>query len=153
MLPLLLGGAQPMAPSAVYDPSTKIIPRAMDDAEIWDLIDAFADAARRALYAGFDGVQIHAAHGYLVNEFLSPHTNRRDDYWGGDEASVSFHRRDIRSHEERSCKRIPIMVKMNVDDFIEGGLTPAASLRIAKRLQIIGISAIEISGGCSSPGK
>jgi 2,4-dienoyl-CoA reductase-like NADH-dependent reductase (Old Yellow Enzyme family) len=152
--PSLLGGAQPMAPSAVYDPSTKIIPRAMDDAEIWDLIDAFADAARRAFYAGFDGVQIHAAHGYLVNEFLSPHTNRRDDYWGGDEERrFHFIEEIYEAMRKEVVSAFPIMVKMNADDFIEGGLTPAESLRIAKRLQTIGISAIEISGGMFESGK
>ena len=152
--PSLLGGAQPMAPSAVYDPSTRITPRAMDDAEIWDLIDAFADAARRALYAGFDGVQIHAAHGYLVNEFLSPHTNRRDDYWGGDEERrFHFIEEIYEAMRKEVVSAFPIMVKMNADDFIEGGLTPAESLRIAKRLQTIGISAIEISGGMFESGK
>ena len=83
--PALLGGEQPVAPSAVYDPSTQITPRAMDDREIWEIIESFGDAARRSMYSGFDGIQLHAAHGYLLNEFLSPHTNRRDDYWGGDE--------------------------------------------------------------------
>ena len=152
--PSLLGGAQPMAPSAVYDPATKITPRAMDDAEIWDLIDAFADAARRALYAGFDGVQIHAAHGYLVNEFLSPHTNRREDYWGGDEERrFHFIEEIYEAMRKEVVGAFPIMVKMNADDFIEGGLTPAESLRIAKRLQAIGISAIEISGGMFESGK
>ena len=146
--PSLLGGAQPMAPSAVYDPSTKINPRAMDDAEIWHLIDAFADAARRALYAGFDGVQIHAAHGYLVSEFLSPHTNRRNDYWGGEEERrFHFIEEIYEAMRKEAVGAFPIMVKMNADDFIEGGLTPAESLRIAKRLQTIGISAMEISGG------
>ena len=143
--PSLLGGAQPMAPSAVYDPSTRITPRAMDDAEIWDLIDAFADAARRALYA---------AHGYLVNEFLSPHTNRRDDYWGGDEERrFHFIEEIYEAMRKEVVSAFPIMVKMNADDFIEGGLTPAESLRIAKRLQTIGISAIEISGGMFESGK
>lgn len=83
--PNLLGGEQPIAPSEVYDPSTKITPREMTNEEIWEIIEAFGSAARRAMYAGFDGIQLHGAHGYLINEFLSPYTNRRDDYWGGDE--------------------------------------------------------------------
>jgi 2,4-dienoyl-CoA reductase-like NADH-dependent reductase (Old Yellow Enzyme family) len=152
--PALLGGAQPIAPSAVYDPSTKITPRAMDDSEIWELIDAFADAARRAMYAGFDGVQIHAAHGYLVNEFLSPHTNRRDDYWGGDEERrFHFIEEMFEAMKKEIVSTFPIMVKMNAEDFIEGGLTVTESLRIAKRLESIGLSAVEVSGGMFEAGK
>ena len=152
--PSLLGGQQPMAPSAVYDPSTKITPQAMANEEIWEMIDSFADAARRAMYAGFDGVQVHAAHGYLASEFLSPHTNRRDDYWGGDEER-RFH------FIEEICEAIrkevgsafPLIVKMNADDFIEGGLRPSESLRIASRLQAIGLNAVEVSGGMFEAGK
>jgi 2,4-dienoyl-CoA reductase-like NADH-dependent reductase (Old Yellow Enzyme family) len=152
--PSLLGGAQPIAPSAIYDPATRITPRAMDDSEIWELVDAFADAARRALYAGFDGVQIHAAHGYLVNEFLSPHTNRRDDYWGGDEERrFHFIEEICDAIRKEVVSTFPIMVKMNADDFIEGGLTPADSLRTAVRLQTSGIGAIEVSGGMFESGK
>lgn len=152
--PSLLGGSSPLAPSVVYDPATRITPRAVDDAEIWELIDSFADAARRALYADFDGIQIHAAHGYLVNEFLSPHTNRRDDYWGGDEERrFHFIEEVYEAIRKEVVSTFPIMVKMNADDFIEGGLTPAESLRIAKRLQAIGISAIEVSGGMFESGK
>lgn len=146
--PSLLGGEQPMAPSAVYDPSTDISPRSMDDQEIWEVIESFGDAARRAMRAGFDGIQLHAAHGYLISEFLSPHTNRRDDYWGGDEER-RFHFveeicRDIRKEVE---KGYPVMIKMNADDFIEGGLVPEESARIAKRLEHMGVCAFEVSGG------
>jgi 2,4-dienoyl-CoA reductase-like NADH-dependent reductase (Old Yellow Enzyme family) len=151
--PKYMGGAQPIAPSAVFDPSTKITPRAMEDGEIWEIVEAFADAAWRAFIAGFDGIQIHAAHGYLVNEFLSPHTNRRNDYWGGDE-EMRFHfiseiidaiRREVGSN-------LPIMVKVNSDDFVSGGLRPEESLRIAKRLQALGVCAIEVSGGMMEAG-
>ncbi|HMK57334.1 MAG TPA: NADH:flavin oxidoreductase [Dissulfurispiraceae bacterium] len=152
--PTLLGGNQPIAPSAVYDPSTKIIPLVMDDAKIWEMVYAFADAARRAMYAGFDGIQIHAAHGYLVSEFLSPHTNRRDDYWGGDEERrFHFIEETYEAIRKEVVSTFPIMVKMNADDFIEGGLRPAEALRIAQRLQSLGISAIEMSGGMFEAGK
>jgi len=152
--PSLLGGGQPIAPSAVYDPSTKIAPRAMDDAEIWTLIYAFADAARRAMYAGFDGIQIHAAHGYLVSEFLSPHTNRRDDYWGGDEERrFHFIEEIYEAIRKEVVSTFPIMIKMNGDDFIEGGLKLPEALRIAGRFQSLGIGAVEISGGMFEAGK
>jgi len=151
--PSMLAGKDPIAPSAVYDPATKITPREMSDSEIWDMVDAFADAAWRVFNAGFDGVQLHAAHGYLISEFLSPHTNRRTDYWGGSE-EMRFHfigeildaiRREVGSS-------LPVLVKMNADDYVPGGLKPAESLRIAKRLQAQGVCAVEVSGGMLESG-
>lgn len=146
--PSLLGGHEPAAPSAVYDPSTRIMPRPMSGSEIWEAAEAFGAAARRAMQAGFDGVQIQAAHGYLLSQFLSPHTNRRDDYWGGDEAR-RFH------FIEEVCTMVRdeigyqglLLVKMNGEDGIEGGLSTDECTRIACRLESLGVDAIEISGG------
>lgn len=147
-LPALLGGEQPVAPSVVFDPSTRITPRAMDNQEIWEVIESFGDAARRAMYAGFDGVQLHAAHGYLVNEFLSPHTNIRDDYWGGDEERrFHFVEEVYKAISREAGESCPVLIKMNADDFIEGGLGAEESVRIAKRLEDMGICAFEVSGG------
>jgi len=146
--PILLGGDDPIAPSAVYDTSTKIMPRAMTDTGIWEMIDAFADAARRARIAGFDGVQIHGAHGYLVNEFLSPHTNRRNDYWGGDEERrFHFLEEVYKAMRKEVGEDFPLMIKMNADDLIEGGLKVEEAARAALRLEELGIDAIEVSGG------
>ncbi len=151
--PALLGGGQPVAPSAVYDPSTQIMPRAMDDREIWEIIDSFGDAARRSMYSGFDGVQLHAAHGYLINEFLSPHTNRRDDYWGGDgERRFHFVEEAYRSIRREVGENYPVLIKMNADDYIEGGLAPEESVKIAKRLEDMGVCAFEVSGGMYEAG-
>jgi 2,4-dienoyl-CoA reductase-like NADH-dependent reductase (Old Yellow Enzyme family) len=151
--PKFLGGEQPMGPSAVYDPSTKIMPRDMSDSEIWQIVEAFADSAWRAFNAGFDGVQIHAAHGYLVSQFLSPHTNRRQDYWGGDEEMRFHFMGEIMDAIKKEVgANLPVMVKLNADDFISGGLRPDESLRIAKRLQTAGVCAIEVSGGMMEAG-
>lgn len=151
--PSLLGGEKPLAPSAVHDPSIKVTPRAMSNEEIWETIDAFGDAARRAQDAGFDGVQIHGAHGYLVSQFLSPHTNRRDDYWGGDEERrFHFAEEVIRTMKKEVGDTFPIMIKMNVDDCLAGGLGPDEGARIARRLEYLGISAIEASGGMYESG-
>lgn len=151
--PALLGGSKPLAPSEVIDPSTKVTPAAMTNEEIWEIIEAFGTAAGRAFYAGFDGIQIHGAHGYLVNEFLSPHTNRRDDYWGGDEER-RFHFLEEVYKAMRGEVRpdFPILIKMNAEDYVEGGLTPDESLRIAKRLEDMGIAAVEVSGGMYESG-
>lgn len=151
--PILLGGNPPLAPSEVYDPSIKVMPKAMTDEEIWEVIDAFGEAARRARAAGFDAVQLHGAHGYLISEFMSPRTNRRDDYWGGDEER-RFH------FPEEVCKSIrkevgdsyPIMIKMNADDMLEVGLKPDEAVRIARKLEDMGIDAVEVSGGMYEAG-
>lgn len=146
--PILLGGNEPMAPSAVYDSSTKIMPRAMADSEIWMVIDAFGDASKRARIAGFDAVQIHGAHGYLVSEFLSPYTNRRDDYWGGDEERrFHFIEEIYKSIRKEAGEDYPLLIKMNADDLIERGLTVEEAARIARKLEDMGIDAVEVSGG------
>lgn len=151
--PLLLGGSQPIAPSAVYDPSTKVMPRAMSDEEIWKMVDAFADAARRVRIAGFDAVQIHGAHGYLVSEFLSPHTNRRDDYWGGDEERrFHFLEEVYKAVRKEVGEDYPVLIKMNADDMVEGGLKAEEAVRIARRLEELGIDAVEVSGGMYESG-
>lgn len=151
--PLLLGGSKPLAPSAVYDPSIRVMPKEMTDSEIWETIDAFGRASGRARVAGFDALQIHGAHGYLVSEFLSPHTNRRNDYWGGDEERrFHFVEEVCKSIREEVGEDYPVMIKMNCDDMLEGGLRTEEAVRIAKRLEGIGIDAIEVSGGMYESG-
>jgi 2,4-dienoyl-CoA reductase-like NADH-dependent reductase (Old Yellow Enzyme family) len=146
--PLMLGGKRPLAPSPVYDPSTKTTPRAMADAEVWEMVDAFAEAARRAMEAGFDAVQLHAAHGYLISSFLSPHTNRRDDYWGGDEQRRShFAEEVLRAVRKSVGAEYPVLIKINADDLLPGGILPEESARQAARFEAAGLDAVEVSGG------
>ncbi len=145
---IFLYGAKPVAPSAVYEPVYKVMPRELTQEEIWEIIESFGKAARRAKEAGFDGVQIHGAHGYLVNQFLSPYTNRRNDYWGGDEERrFHFLEEVYNSIRDNVGYDYPVMIKLNACDFIKGGLTLEESLKIAKRLENLGIDAIEVSGG------
>ncbi|MFQ3573679.1 MAG: NADH:flavin oxidoreductase [Thermodesulfovibrionales bacterium] len=147
-LPFLLGGKEAIAPSAVYDPSIKVMPREMTNDEVWEMVYAFASAARRALEAGFDGIQLHGAHGYLISSFLSPHTNKRNDYWGGDEERrFHFVEEVYNAIKKEAGEDIPIMIKMNGDDFLPQGLKIDEALRIAKKLEYLGFSAIEVSGG------
>lgn len=146
--PLLLGGHPALAPSEVYDPSMKAAPKAMTDAEIWDVIDAFGEAAGRARTAGFDAVQIHAAHGFLISSFLSPHTNRRDDYWGGDELRRFHFLEEVYKAIRKSVGQgYPVLIKLNGDDLLPGGLEPEESRRIARRLEDMSMDAVEVSGG------
>ncbi|WP_038064900.1 NADH:flavin oxidoreductase [Thermodesulfovibrio thiophilus] len=145
---IFLGGSQPVAPSSIYEPVYKVMPRELKQEEIWEIIESFGSAARRAKEAGFDGVQLHGAHGYLINQFLSPYTNRRNDYWGGDEERrFHFLEEVYESIRYNVGFDYPVMIKLNACDFIEGGLKLEDSLKIAKRLKNLGIDAIEVSGG------
>lgn len=138
----------PMAPSPVKDKVTGITPREMTEGDIQGTIDAFAQAARRVKRAGFDGVQFHAAHGYLIHEFLSPYTNRRTDKWGG---SFEKRMRFITEIYERTRNLVgdqyPLMIKVNAHDYVRGGITIGLGKRIAERLSAMGFDAIETSAG------
>jgi 2,4-dienoyl-CoA reductase-like NADH-dependent reductase (Old Yellow Enzyme family) len=122
--------------------------------DIQDIVAAFADAARRAREAGFDGVQIHSAHGYLLSQFLCPIFNRRrDDYGGGIESRVRIHMEVIRAVREAVGDDYPVLIKMNCRDFAENGLTLEDSLQAAGLLADAGLDAIELSGGLLTGGK
>ena len=126
-----LCGCVPVSPSAVYDPVSKVMPRELASDEIQALIVDFISAAKRAKRAGFDGVQLHAAHGYLLSSFLSPHTNRRTDQWGGRVENRARVLVEILRGVKSACGRdFPVIVKLNSTDFLEGGSfsrTPSAS--------------------------
>ena len=142
-----LTGAEPLGPSAMPTEQGPL-GRAMTEREIQDTVDAFASAAARAVQAGFDGVQIHAAHGYLLSQFLSPFFNQRTDAYGG---SLENRARLLMQVVERVRKvvgkRYPILVKLNSEDCLEGGLTNKEMLSVCTMLQTAGIDAIEMSGG------
>lgn len=144
----------PVSPSPVYDPVSKVMPRELAPAEIRALIGDFVQAARRAGEAGFDGVQLHAAHGYLLNSFLSPHTNRRTDEWGGPIENRARVLLEILGGIRALAGRgFPVIVKLNSTDFLEGGLTLEDSARAAVLLEAAGIDGIEVSGGMAEAGR
>jgi 2,4-dienoyl-CoA reductase-like NADH-dependent reductase (Old Yellow Enzyme family) len=123
-------------------------PNVVDKAWIARTVEAFAAAAFRAEKAGCDGVQIHAAHGYLLSSFLSPFYNQRDDEYGG---SVENRARIVievlKAIKDVVGSEFPVMIKMNSEDFVGGGLTVPDMLRTAAMLSLYGINAIELSGG------
>jgi 2,4-dienoyl-CoA reductase-like NADH-dependent reductase (Old Yellow Enzyme family) len=122
--------------------------RVMTDGDIQEIVAAFGQAARRAREAGFDAIQIHGAHGFLVNQFLSPAFNRRTDAYGGSIAGRSKAVLDILAQIRPQVGRdFPILIKMNSEDCIAGGLTPEDSLQAALMLERAGIDAVELSGG------
>ncbi|MFW9830097.1 MAG: NADH:flavin oxidoreductase, partial [Candidatus Thorarchaeota archaeon] len=138
----------PHAPSAIFEPTFSVMPKEMTINDIKNTVDAFAESARRAKEAGFDAIQLHAAHGYLLSEFLSPYTNKRTDEYGG---SLENRIRIIEEIYEKTINRIgknyPILIKMNVDDFLQGGIKLDESIKIAEKFSKMGFAAIETSGG------
>ncbi|MCL2767140.1 MAG: NADH:flavin oxidoreductase [Synergistaceae bacterium] len=124
---------------------------AMGSTGVKNKIMMFANSADRAIQAGFDGVQIHCAHGYLISQFLSPFYNKRNDEWGGSlENRMRFLLETILAIRIRIGNH-PIIIKLNVSDFIEGGIEPEQMLEIVKSLENSGIEAIELSGGTVHP--
>jgi 2,4-dienoyl-CoA reductase-like NADH-dependent reductase (Old Yellow Enzyme family) len=137
-----------ISPSALEEKLTKKVPREMTKVEIQETIDAFAQAIRRAKEAGYDAVQLHGAHGYIITQFLSPYINIRTDEYGGTlENRVRFLEEIYTKGTELVGKDFPIFIKMNAVDFVEGGSILEESLEVAKRLEMIGYAAIEVSAG------
>lgn len=145
-----LNSARPISPSARgRDPVNLVRPREMTEHDIESVITAFEEAARRAAEAGADGVQLHAAHGYLLNQFLSPFFNRRQDAWGGSaRARFTLLREVLAAVRGALPERMPVMVKLNTEDHTpEPGITPELAVRYATWLAELGIDAIEVSSG------
>lgn len=140
----------PVAPSAVPLRAKRYFapPRAMTEAEILALIARFAAAAQGAESAGFAGVEIHAAHGYLLSQFLSPNINLRTDSWGGSIAGrARLLQQVVRAVRGRVGARFAVGVKLNAGDFVHGGLTLDAVAAVARMLTGEGVDFIELSGG------
>ncbi|MCK4937141.1 MAG: NADH:flavin oxidoreductase [Methanosarcinales archaeon] len=146
---------QTMAPSAVKDSSSCKTPRAMTEEQILGTIEDFAQAVRRAQEAGFDAVQLHVAHGFLLSSFISPYTNRRTDDWGGSvENRTRIIARIIIRARELVGQDFPIMAKMNATDgFEDKGLDAPECVEIAVALERAGVCAIEVSGGILEAGE
>ncbi|MFD6223554.1 nitroreductase family deazaflavin-dependent oxidoreductase [Nocardia asteroides] len=140
---------QPVAPSAIGLGLPGIpAPRALTDDEVVDIVGRFATTARIAERAGFDGVQIHGAHGYLVSQFLSPLANLRDDRWGGDpERRSRFVLEVVRAIRAEVSPGFAVAIKLNSADFQRGGFTEDESRAVVRRLAAERLDLIEISGG------
>ena len=141
-------GTQPIAPSSVKDKAFSVTPREMTEKDIERIIEAFAQASRRVKESGFDAVQIHGAHGYLINQFLCPHTNRRKDQWGG---SIDNRMRIVIEIYNRCRKQVgddfPILIKINGYDTMKGGLRLEESVEMARLMCEMGFDGIEVSCG------
>jgi 2,4-dienoyl-CoA reductase-like NADH-dependent reductase (Old Yellow Enzyme family) len=142
------GGWQPVAPSAVAFSPAYAVPQALDRAGIAAVVEAFAQAARRALAAGFDFVEIHAAHGYLLHQFLSPLANQRTDAHGG-----SFENRTRLTLEVVDAvraawpERLPLFVRISATDWAEGGWNPDESVELSRLFREHGVDLVDVSSG------
>ncbi len=142
------GGWQPVAPSAIPFAPHYGVPQALDQPGIDAVIAAFAHAAKRALAAGFDFVEIHAAHGYLLHEFLSPLSNQRTDAYGG-----SFENRTrlllqvVDAVRSAWPAHLPLFVRISATDWVEGGWSPDDSVALGGLLRAHGVDLVDVSSG------
>lgn len=147
------GGWEPVAPSALAFSADYPFPRAMDEAGIAKVIADFRAAAVRALDAGFELIELHAAHGYLLHQFLSPLSNQRADRWGG-----SFENRTRLVHEvlvalrEVWPERYPLWLRISATDWAEGGWDIEQSIELSRSVRGLGVDLVDVSSGGLAPG-
>jgi len=147
-------GEPPVGPSEVQSPFYSGVPKAITTDEIEEVVTSFGQSARRAREAGFDGVQLHGAHGYLINQFLSPLTNVRTDRYGGSSAKRSRFLEEVyQSVREQVGPDFPVVIKLTGSDNLEGGLQVEDAVSVARTLEGLGIDAIEVSAGTSGSGE
>jgi 2,4-dienoyl-CoA reductase-like NADH-dependent reductase (Old Yellow Enzyme family) len=147
------GGWQVLGPSPVPFDEGYPVPKEMDENDIKKVINDFANGAKNAGKAGFDVIEIHAAHGYLINEFLSPLSNRRTDKYGGSLENRARLLLEIISAVKSGGwpKNKPILVRISAVDWVEGGFDIESSIALAKMLKEAGVSLIDCSSGGTSP--
>lgn len=151
---LQTGGLQPVAPSAIESPGYSVTPLELTIDELHQISSDFAAAARRLQKAGFDGIQLHGAHGYLLAQFLSPLRNQRQDEYGGSlENRARFALEVYRAVRSTVGPDFPVMIKLNANDFLEGSTTEEDACYLAAALAKDGIDAFEVSGGTPGSGK
>ncbi len=148
-----LSGLEPVGPSVMKNENGPMCREIMQD-DIHRIINAFGQGASLAEKSGFDSVQIHAAHGYLLSQFLSPYYNKREDEYGGTiENRARIILEVLQSIRAEVGDKYPVMIKMNSEDFLDNGLSVEEMLQVAEMLEKSGIDAIELSGGTSMSGK
>jgi 2,4-dienoyl-CoA reductase-like NADH-dependent reductase (Old Yellow Enzyme family) len=138
-----------LGPSEVSDKLYRVTPLEMSESDIKFHIDAYVAAAVRAQKSGFDGVQLHCAHGYMLSKFLNPYYNRRSDSYGGDIHSRAAMTYEIIKGIQKAAPGYPVMVKINCEDFNDPdpGMTLRESVEVCRRLDQMGVALIEVSGG------
>lgn len=143
--PALNDGKQPMGPSAILNKVNGLVSTEMTKEDIDDIIGKFVAAAANCKKAGIDGVELHGAHGYLLGSFISPYTNKRTDDYGGSVENCCRIVTDIIHGIRQTCGNYPICVRINGDDFVEGGITLDYAVQVAQVLEAAGADAINVS--------
>jgi 2,4-dienoyl-CoA reductase-like NADH-dependent reductase (Old Yellow Enzyme family) len=151
-VPAAEGGWTPVAPSALPFDGGWTVPAALDEAGILAVIEAFMDAARRAVAAGFQVIEVHAAHGYLLHQFLSPLSNRREDAYGGSfENRTRLVREVVGALRNILPEELPLLVRISATDWAEGGWDLDQSVALAGELRALGVDLVDCSSGGLSP--
>jgi 2,4-dienoyl-CoA reductase-like NADH-dependent reductase (Old Yellow Enzyme family) len=147
------GGWSTVAPSALaFGGSLPKVPRALSLEDAGRVQRDFVAAARRALLAGYEWLELHAAHGYLLHQFLSPLSNRRTDLYGGDFSNrIRFVVETVRAVRAVWPERLPLTVRLSCTDWVEGGWTPNESVELARQLRDEGVDLLDCSSGGSAP--
>ncbi len=141
-------GVEPKAPSAIPCGFLQIPVRELTSAEIWDLVERFSETALRVKKSGMDGVEFHGAHGYLLGEFLSPHTNQRIDEWGGTfDRRMKFLIEIVKRTRQKVGPDFPLCLRYSADEFVPGGLTLDDGKQIARLAESLGINVLHVSAG------
>lgn len=146
------GGWPLVAPSAIAFDAGCIVPAELTAEQITEIITAFVQAARRARQAGFRVVEVHAAHGYLLHQFLSPLSNRRSDRYGGSfENRTRLVREIVAAVRDVWPKDLPLLLRISATDWVAGGWDPDQSLELVRQLLPLGVDLVDCSSGGSSP--
>ena len=143
--PALNDGKQPMGPSAILNKVNGLVSTEMTKEDIDDIVGKFVAAAANCKKASIDGVELHGAHGYLLGSFISPYTNKRTDDYGGSVENCCRIVTDIIHGIRQTCGNYPICVRINGDDFVEGGITLDYAVQVAQVLEAAGADAINVS--------
>ena len=140
-------GSRPLGPSAVTLPGGIETPKALTVQEIKTIVSAFVESSRRAIEVGCDGVELHGAHGFLLNQFISPYTNHRDDEYGGSVDNRVRFAGEIIGGVKEVLGNKPLFYRFGADDMIDGGLTREEGREVALLLEQAGVNVLDISGG------
>ena len=155
VLQIVVGGSQGspgiskkiVGPSVHINPVTKLEAQELSKEDIKKLVEKFAEAAQRAKEANFDAVQLHGAHGYLISQFINPFFNKREDEYGGSIENRSRFLFEVYAEVRKKVGDFPIFIKVNCEDFMDGGATTDDMMWVCKKLSEEGIDLIEVSGG------